>query len=566
MAPMAEPDTSMYLAPFHQRAGGYPDREVYQLPRGTANALPVGFQPWWNKQVANQMRDDSHILTVNVENLVVSALGHSPDVLAVYADVDSRNAAIGKEHGAFDWRAFVDSSYDYTSDPVGNDLTTGGPPRYRDRNWYLSSGVRKLVGTGGEFEVSQKIGRQYNNSNFFIPPDQGNARFEISFTQPLLNKAGRFYTESRTVVAQIDAEVAGYELRDKLEDHSLQVARAYWDVYRARSIRWQKQKLFDSASVILNMLKAREAVDAVRRQTLRAEAAVANRRSDILRAAAAVRNAESQLRLLVNDPQLINGGRVELIPGEMPTVYPVKVSMRRSLETALCNRPDIAQAVREIRAANVRLGVAQNELLPKLDLVVSSYMYGLEGDADVASAFGNQFSVGEPGYSLGVLFEVPLGNRSARAEFASREAQLRKEMLELRATVEAGMTEVELAVRDVETSYQEMVSKYQSMVAADAEAKYLDRRWRLVPGQDAATPRLLEDLLDAQERLAEEEVGFATTQVNYTFALVQLKRAMGTLMRCMEDGRHQQGWSAAAPAPTHMPPSPVMAQPAAWSR
>ena len=270
---------------------------------------------------------------------------------------------------------------------------------------------------------------------------------------------------------------------------------------------------------------------------------MANRRSDIMRAEAAVRNAESQLRLLVNDPQLINGGRIELIPNEMPTAYPVGVSMRRSLETALCNRPDIAQAVREIRAASVRLGVAKNELLPKLDLVVSTYLSGLDGGADVGTAFGDQFSVGEPGYSLGVLFEVPLGNRSARAEFASREAELRKEMLELRATVEAGLTEVELAVREVETSYQEMVSKYQAMIAADSEARYLDRRWRLVPGHDALTPHLLEDLLDAQERLADEEVGFVTAQVNYTFALIELKRAMGTLMRFTDDDRFQQGWS-----------------------
>jgi outer membrane protein TolC len=352
------------------------------------------------------------------------------------------------------------------------------------------------------------------------------------------------YNESRTVIAQIDTEVAHQELRDKLEKHSLEVARAYWDVYRARAIHRQKQNLLTSASSILDMLVAREAVDAVRRQVLRADAAVASRRSEIMRAEATVRNAESRLRLLVNDPKLVNGGRVELIPVEMPAACYVDISMRDSLETALCCRPDIASAVREIRTASVRLGVAKTELLPTLDLVVSTYLAGLEGDARIGTAFGNQFADGEPGYSLGLLFEIPLGNRTARAEFESRHAELRKAMFELQSTVATGLTEVEVAVREVETSYHEMIGKYQAMIAAEAESSYLDRRWRLVPGYDAATPYLLEDLLDAQERLADEEAGFVTAQVNYTLALIELKRATGTLMRSIDGGGYQQGWPA----------------------
>ncbi len=565
-APSVDADQFMYLAPFRQRADTYPEREWYQLPKGTAEALPPGYQPWWNRQLADPMRAGSNPLSVGVHSLVVGALAHSPDVLAVYADVSGRQTAIAKAYGDFDWRAFAESTYDHTSDPVGSALTTGGPPRFRDRDWHFSSGVRKQTGLGGEFEIAQEMGRQHNNSRFFIPEDQGQTRLEISFTQPLLNKAGRFYNESQIVIAQIDTEVAGCELREKLEDHSLKVAQAYWDVYRARAIRWQKQKLFDSASLILGMLRAREAVDAVRQQVLRAEAAVANRRSEIMRAEAEVRNAESRLRLLVNDARLTNGGQIELIPLEMPAAHYVEVSMRGSLETALSYRPDVAKAIREVNAAGVRLGVAQKELLPKLDLVLSTYMAGLEGDAKVGTAFGNQFSEGEPGYSLGLLFEVPLGNRSARAAVDSRHAELRKAMYALQLTVDTGMTEVELAVREVETSYHESVAKYQAMIAAEAEAKYLDRRWRLVPGHDAATPRLLEDLLDAQERLAEAELGFVAAQVNYTLSLIELKRATGTLMQVIDGGPGENVWSDAGSAMANAPIRPNTGLPAPRSR
>jgi outer membrane protein TolC len=331
-------------------------------------------------------------------------------------------------------------------------------------------------------------------------------------------------------------------MQQELQDHSVKVAQAYWDVYRARALLLQKQKLFDRAMSILQLLKAREEVDAVQRQVLRAEAAVASRRSDITRFAAAIRNAESQLRLLVNDPQLFDGGTIELIPAELPAPGQVNVSLRGSLEAALYYRPDVAQAVREIRAAGVRLGVAKNELLPRLDFIASTYVAGLEGDARIATAFGNQFSVGEPGYSFGLLFEVPLGNRTARAEYQRRQAELSQATFAFRSTVETGLTEVEIAVREVETAYQEVVSRYQAMFAADAEEKYLYQRWRLIPGHDGATPHLLEDLLDAQDRLADEEAGFVAAQVSYVLALTRLKQATGTLLRFADDYNGRESW------------------------
>jgi outer membrane protein TolC len=540
--PMCDPETVMYTAPYQQRVAGYPDRESYPVPAGEAAALPSGYEPWWSNRVRVGLRPGSRTLAVNVENLVLGALANSPDILSVQAETEARQTGVERECGQFDWRAFVDATYNFVSDPVGNELTTGGPPRYRDRDWDIAAGVRKRVGLGGEVEISQQIGSQYNNSRFFVPPNQGQTRLEISFTQPLLAKAGGFYNNSRIVLAQIDGEIARNDLQKKLQQHSVQVAEAYWEVYRARATRLQKQRLYDRAVSILELLKAREEIDAVQRQVLRAEAAVASRRSDITRSAAAIRNAESQLRLLVNDPQLFEGSQLELIPVDLPRPDRGCVSLRTSLEAALYYRPDVAQAVREIRAACVRLGVAKNELLPRLDFIVSTYVAGLEGEADVGQALGNQFSVGEPGYTVGLLFEVPLGNRTARAEYARRQAELDRATFAFRSTVETGLTEVELAVREVETSYQEMVGRYQAMVAADAEEKYLYQRWRLIPGHDGATPYLLEDVLDAQDRLADEETAFVLAQVNHVLALAYLKRATGTLLRFDEGQCGREHW------------------------
>ena len=77
-----------------------------------------------------------------------------------------------------------------------------------------------------------------------------------------------------------------------------------------------------------------------------------------------------------------------------------------------------------------------------------------------------------------------------------------------------------------------MLARFQAMIAADTEANYLLERWRLLPGNDQTTSFLLEDVLDAQERVAAEEQDFVEAQVAYVISVVRLKRASGILLSC----------------------------------
>ena len=123
-----------------------------------------------------------------------------------------------------------------------------------------------------------------------------------------------------------------------------------------------------------------------------------------------------------------------------------------------------------------------------------------------------------------------MGNRAARARYQRRRWELTRSIREFQATVESSLTEVELAVREVHTAYAEMVGKYQAMVAAEDETNYLDDRFRTLPGTNDSATLLLEDLLDSQERLADEEAAFTEGQVQYSTSLVALRRALGTLL------------------------------------
>ena len=180
----------------------------------------------------------------------------------------------------------------------------------------------------------------------------------------------------------------------------------------------------------------------------------------------------------------------------------------------MAHRPDVRRAVKKVRSTGVRVGVTENELMPRLDLVFNGYVSGLEGDADYPGSIGDQFSEGRPSFAAGLLFEVPLGNRAARARHHRRQLEMVQATHELESVVESGLTEVERAVRELDTSYREMLNRYDSMQATGEEMDYLRDRWNLLPG-GSSTTQLLEDLLDAQERLADDEAAFVSAQVNY---------------------------------------------------
>jgi outer membrane protein TolC len=244
-----------------------------------------------------------------------------------------------------------------------------------------------------------------------------------------------------------------------------------------------------------------------------------------------IRNTEARLRVLVNDPSLIADGEIELVPAEPPARDLVEINLKDSLTDALEHRPEILQAAKNVRAASVRLGISEKELLPVLDLVTEAYVSGLKGSFDIAGAYGDQFSEGQPSFSVGLVLEVPLHNRAAKARHQQRRLELQQLTYQLQQTTDTLRAEVEVAVRIVETAFREMHSKYRSMTAADAEVRYLGDRWRVLPGEDQVASFLLEDLLDAQERQATQAADFVTAQVSYTVALAELKRATGTLLQ-----------------------------------
>ena len=210
----------------------------------------------------------------------------------------------------------------------------------------------------------------------------------------------------------------------------------------------------------------------------------------------------------------------------------------------------------------VRVDMSQQELLPALELLLETYVMGLDGGDNVWGAMGKQFGDGAPSYSVGLMFEVPIGNRAARAKLERRRLELGQLQSQMQLAIERVKVEVELAVRDVETYWRETRAQFAVMRAARERLDYLRQRWLRLPGEEGTAGLVMEDLLAAQDVLVEAEAAFVRAQTAYNIALVNLQRTTGTLL-------HDEGVALATECRDNLPqliaeraqklPSPFMA-------
>ena len=523
---------------------------------GTAKAVSSRLElpeAWWadaaKKQVSSEIKQQANY---SLDDLIVLAIQHSAQV-----QVDSdlpliRETAIVEADAEFDWNLYLQTNWRDSSDPVGNSLTVGGNgTRFRDHQWTGESGVRRKNRYGGSVQFGQQFGHQNNNSTFFQPNNQGTARLTMSYTQPLLRSAGRVYNESLTMLAQIDAGIASEEFTRKLQDHLLELARSYWGLHLERIALLQKRKLYAATKELVKKIESRQSIDSTQSQIIRAKSALLSRESDLIRATQAVRNAESRVRSLVNAPAFDNYDTIEIVPTDTPTSSPVQYKEAESVESALQHRPEIVQALEQIQAASVRLNMSENEVLPALNFVMESYVAGLQANSKVGKAWANQFTEGEPSYSAGFQYEIPINNRLARARLQRRQFELRQIQNQMKVSAEKIKLEVLVAVREIDTSYREMKAKFKAMEAAIQNESFIRQRWELLPGEDKSVALVLDDLLRAQKSVTDAEYEFAKSQITYNLALVNVKRAMGELL-AIEKAEGNRNVSAEATA--ELPP------------
>lgn len=505
--------------------GGNPYRSYDDIPE-----MPSGLDHWWDARVQAPLGNNTRPEPTSPENLLLRAMTHSSQI-QVFSDVPAiRETAEMEAMGDFDPVAYFDYRLTDLDEPVGSTLKTGGPDRFLEDEWVFKAGIRKKFVTGTEIDISQRWGVLDNNSEFLEPKDQGNARLAITLTQPLLNGAGIRYNRSMIEVARIDGSVSRDEFKRQIESHLLELIRSYWGLYLERAVLVQRRALVDRTQEFVERLEARADIDVSRVQLQRLKSEVLERKSNVVRAESAVRNAEAKIVSLVNDPEFRISDRFEIIPEIKPLTRRSTITQDLAVSLALAKRPEINQAVKQLKASAIRVNLTKTELRPVLNFILGYYRDGLSGERDYNSAFENEFEYGDGSWAVGLQLEIPLGNHAAKARYQRREIEARQLANQLKTTIDTVLLEVQVSVREIATSYREMQNKFAAMEAVRAEVVSLEERQSVEMTNGGNSGAYLERVLDAHDRLIESEYDFVKSMTTYNVALANIDRATGMLM------------------------------------
>jgi outer membrane protein TolC len=484
----------------------------------------------WGLDVAQPTPLERHE-TVSLADAAVRALENNLDISLSRHTKESRLADIVIEQAKFDPTVSVNGQYLRTVDPLNrpvfgatgfqlNQITT-----FDQRNHLLTFDASTNLITGGNVDLHYSPARNSVNQDvaegfLFNPAWAGGLFFTV--TQPLLKNAGVAVNTTFIKIAQNNATVEQHIFRDRVLTVIALVEQNYWELVFAKENVKVAQAALKAAEELLatNRIKAKAGVMSVV-DVLQAEAAVASRVEQILVAEKAIRDEEDQLRTLLNPGEVELRQTVRLTPVDAPITYLETLSLEEAIETAIEQRPEVAQAKKNIESSQLNKQFARNQLLPTLSVQGTMGLSGL--GSDYGDAFTRNFSGDFYNYGAGLLFSYPLGNRSAISTYNKRKLDAKNAEVTLASVRHQIILGVREAVRRVQTDFKRIETTRSARILAEKQLQTEQERLRV----GLSTTRFV---LDFQRDLATAQGNELRAIVDYNRALSNLERQKATTL------------------------------------
>ena len=363
---------------------------------------------------------------------------------------------------------------------------------------------------GGTYDVSFNSARTTTNNPLTTFTPSLTSAIQAVFSQPLLRNLKTDPARAELDLTRRNREIADLRLQEAIARTSADAETAYWLLVSTRAGVSVQQRSLDLSLELERTNRAR--VDVGQSPPLdlvTARAEVAQRRESLIVARTAALQAEDVLRALVFDPKRADFWTARLEPADAVPPAAAPPDVDGAVRRALTERPDVAEARKQIQIGDTNVMLSKNQTLPDLRLQATYATNGLGGskllrtggfpgtvigtdNTSFGTVLGQVFSADFPTWTLGFTLNYPLGK-------SLEEANLARARLE-RDQAAARLRSVELvAVREVRDAALRLEQNRQRIETAQL-------------GRDLAEQRL-----DAEQKRF--EVGMSTS-----FLVIQAQR------------------------------------------
>jgi len=496
-------------------------------------------------------------LTLTLNEAIRRALENNNDIEVARADVRLAEQSLIGLRGVYDPVFTYEPEINNSIRPVTNifgGAGTAGSVTTTDYNNNFA--LNKQFGRGGgNFtyffnNTREKTSASNTSINPFYSAAQG-----LQFTQPLWRNRSIDINRRQIRIQAKRLEQSDADFRLRTIGVISQVQRAYWDLVFA---------LRDEQNQIANLNLAREnfrrteasvaagASAPLERAEIQTE--LSNRESALLLANQQVSIAENSLKeLLIKDPLSADWSKA-LMPVDQPTFTDAPVSLETALKEARDNRPEMRRLKLQGEINDIDLQYFKNQTKPRIDLTGTVQTNGLAGTPGPDPTTGlqlqpctgdeiegqrcippnfiggygqtlkNLFSLNTRQVVVGLTIQLPLRNRTAKANLAT--AQIQREQLAASTRSQEQTIEVEVrnAVQSVETARRRVLSARQARASAEEQLAGERRLYQV----GRSTTFILFQRENALVNARNQEL---RAETDYNKALAELQRATSATLR-----------------------------------
>lgn len=480
--------------------------------------------------------NEDPVLRLSLQEVLHRAINNNLDIRISGYDPGINSNRVTEAQAKFDPTLFFSPYYEwrhFQANPAFLPAGTAGSEQISEF-FGTSAGIRQPLETGGTAELRHETFWIHQFSPPTFNADGSQTDYPGYFTnnlvaelkQPLLKNFGTDVTRAQITVAKNDQRISVLEFRKQVEDSLFNTEQAYWQLLEALQEVDINEKLLQASVDTAEVLAKRTLQDVTRVELSQANSAVQSRKAFLVRSRSRVRDFSDQLKRLMNDPELPVASNILVLPSTDALRQPIHFDPQDQINQGIEHRFELAEQVLKIDSASVIVRVAKNNLLPTLDVQNTMTVNGAGENWDDANSSlkGGKYASDR----LGLSFEVPIGNRQARAIYRRTLLQRQQTIDAYRNVIEQVSLEVKTALRNVETTWNEIATNHQAVLAnADALNAILVRERNKEP----LTYSFVQLKLDTQNRLADAERAEAQAVAGYCIAIASLERAKGTLMR-----------------------------------
>ena len=411
-------------------------------------------------------------------------------------------------------------------------------------NWFYSGRNSQFIGG--------RLFPSHYTSRSGVGQDAGLPTVGIEYRRPIWAGAGSRYTRisgpinrrptlqsvtpvnQGVVIARIRGDISLADFEAAVQNLVKDVEDVYWELYLAyRSYDsetisrnsalgiWRREKAkFDVGGEGGGAADEAQARDNYFEIRARDESALAN-----------VYFVEARLRRLLSLP--VNDGRI-IRPSDEPVTGEYIPDWQTCLLDALTRRVELRRQKWNIKSLQLQLEAAKSLTHPRFDFVsryqINGFGNRLFGNDGLAAgpggmgpdgAYSSLFQGDHTGWGLGFEFNMPLGFRAAHAQVRNTELRLAK----ARAVLEAQELEIS---HELAAAFQTLARAYQTAQTNFNRRRAAERRVQAFEAEEER--RAIDLLLRAHISLAQAEISYFTSVVEYNRGINELRYRKGTLL------------------------------------